>query len=185
MKIEQGQIIREALALLEERGLDQLNMRALADRLGVKASAIYWHIANKAELIELMTKSFYKRAADEAEDAANWRDWLISFGQVFHAIIRKHRDGARLCAMVDPGRERLRVEIDLLASPLREAGVDRDLSVSYEAAVIAISLGFAVLEQSRALHDLFEEDIAFQEAFDRGLKAMVAGFPEPNARNGA
>ena len=179
MKIEQGQIIREALALLDERGLDRLSMRALADRLGVKASAIYWHVAHKAELINLMTQSFYLRANQAAPKGGDWREWLLGFGHALHAILLSHRDSARLCAIADPGRERLQVEIDRLSSPLREAGFDRAVAVSYETAVISLILGSAIFEQGKSLHDFFKEEVAFQQSFERGLQAMVSGFPEP------
>ena len=43
-------MITGALALLDEVGLDELTMRRLAQALGVRAGAIYWHFANRQDL---------------------------------------------------------------------------------------------------------------------------------------
>jgi TetR/AcrR family transcriptional regulator, tetracycline repressor protein len=181
MKIEKAQIIREALALLDERGLDQLSMRTLAERLDVKASAIYWHVAHKAELINLMTQDFFQRANRAAPRGVGWREWLLGFGRALHRILVSHRDAARLCAIADPGLERLQVELDRLVSPLQAAGFDWATAVSYETAVISLTLGCAIFEESKLLRDFFKEDISFKKSFDRGLRAMVGGFAEPGS----
>src|SRR5437879_6461600 len=92
VKIEQRQIIDAALALLDAQGLEKLNMRSLAERLGVYASALYWHIGGKDELISLMATSFYARAYEAAPQAASWREWLLAFGHTFRAALLSHHD---------------------------------------------------------------------------------------------
>ena len=44
-------LIREAAALIAERGTAALTMRALAERLGVRAPSLYNHIRNQQELL--------------------------------------------------------------------------------------------------------------------------------------
>lgn len=45
------QLIDQAKKMLEEVGPDKLSIRAIAEKLGVSATAIYYHFANKDELI--------------------------------------------------------------------------------------------------------------------------------------
>src|SRR5262245_23850090 len=52
--LNQSQIVRAALALLDVVGLDELTMRRLADRLGVKAASLYRHVRDKDELLILL-----------------------------------------------------------------------------------------------------------------------------------
>src|SRR5262245_5157379 len=52
--LDQGRVVQAALALLDEIGLDELTMRRLADRLGVKAASLYRHVRNKEELLALL-----------------------------------------------------------------------------------------------------------------------------------
>jgi AcrR family transcriptional regulator len=49
-----AEILAEARALLEEEGRAGLTMRALAERLGIRAPSIYKHVAGKEELEEAL-----------------------------------------------------------------------------------------------------------------------------------
>ena len=50
MALDRQRIITEAIGVLDENGLDGVTVRKLAQRLGVQAPTLYWHIRNKAEL---------------------------------------------------------------------------------------------------------------------------------------
>lgn len=57
MALTKTEIISTALGILDAYGLNDLTMRRLADSLDVKASALYWHVANKQSLLaELVDK---------------------------------------------------------------------------------------------------------------------------------
>jgi hypothetical protein len=43
--------LRQPQEILDAYGLGDLSMRRLAERLGVKAGALYWHVANKQSLL--------------------------------------------------------------------------------------------------------------------------------------
>jgi AcrR family transcriptional regulator len=47
------QIVGAAIDLLDADGLEGLNMRALGQRLGSAATAVYWHVGSKDNLIAL------------------------------------------------------------------------------------------------------------------------------------
>lgn len=44
-------VLDAAMAIVESEGVDRLSMRALAAKLGVAVTAIYWHVGNKEELL--------------------------------------------------------------------------------------------------------------------------------------
>jgi len=50
-------VVLVALKLLDEVGLDGLTLRRLAAELGVQAPALYWHFANKRELLDHMAQA--------------------------------------------------------------------------------------------------------------------------------
>jgi len=178
MKIGQQQIVAAALELMDEQGLDRLNMRALAQKLGVQASALYWHVGDKGELFSLMAGTFYGQAHRAAPTGAGWRAWLIGFGRAFRTALLGHRDSARLCAIARPLAD-AGAAVDRLAAPLIAAGLSRHMALSCQASVISLTLGWAIYQQSDALHDHLAAMIGFDESFDMGLRAMVGGFPEP------
>src|SRR5437016_2114648 len=50
-------LVDAALELINEEGLEGLSMRALADRLEVKAASLYWHVRDLRELLELLAET--------------------------------------------------------------------------------------------------------------------------------
>lgn len=51
-RLNRARVIEGALELIDEDGLDDLSMRRLAERLGVKPMTLYSHVANKEELLD-------------------------------------------------------------------------------------------------------------------------------------
>lgn len=178
MKIRQEEIVEAALALVDEQGLGALNMRAIAARLGVQASALYWHVPSKTVLMRAMAESFYARAlaAAGAGRGKDWRRWLIDYGTALRRELLGHQGSAQLCATARPAPDTAAAAADALAAPLVEQGLSRADALSVIASVNALVLGWAVYEQSDALHDHLAEMIGFDESFALGLEAMVSGF---------
>jgi TetR/AcrR family tetracycline transcriptional repressor len=177
LKIHQRQVIDVALALLDEQGLSELQMRAVASRLNVQASALYWHVHNKAELISLMSLHFYQAALRAVPPELSWRDWLLTYGNAFRKALLQHRDSAQLCAIAKPMEVASEAVADQLTKPLIVAGLSRHLALSYQSSVISLVLGWCIYQQSEALHDYLARRIGFDESFTTGLTAMVTGFP--------
>ena len=101
MALHKQQIVVEALALLDEVGIEGVTLRPLADRLGVQAPALYWHVKNKAQLLDEMAEAILReefaeiapRRADEP-----WQDWLIAVAHRLRCAMRARREGARVVA---------------------------------------------------------------------------------------
>lgn len=56
-----AQLLEEARAILDQGGLTQLNLRALASRTGIAPGSVYHHYAGKAELLaELAALGFHQ-----------------------------------------------------------------------------------------------------------------------------
>jgi AcrR family transcriptional regulator len=51
--LSREQIVRAAIELLDAEGPAGLSMRRLGTKLGSGATSVYWHVANKEELLEL------------------------------------------------------------------------------------------------------------------------------------
>ncbi|MWB97516.1 TetR/AcrR family transcriptional regulator [Agromyces seonyuensis] len=64
-RLTRGGILRAAIALADERGLDGLTMRALADGLGVEAMSIYHHLPNKDAILDGAIEEVFAEIAAE------------------------------------------------------------------------------------------------------------------------
>ena len=52
--LSRDRVLRAAVALADDAGIESLNMRKLAQELGVVPMALYKHVANKDELLDGM-----------------------------------------------------------------------------------------------------------------------------------
>ncbi|MDF2710501.1 MAG: putative transcriptional regulator, TetR family, partial [Nonomuraea muscovyensis] len=71
--LTRDQIVRTAVELLDEEGLDGLNMRSLGKRLGTVATAVYWHVKNKDDLVLLAGDHVWNEVELPDVDAVDWR----------------------------------------------------------------------------------------------------------------
>jgi len=185
MKLEQERIVSAALALVNREGLSGFNLRALARTLNVRASALYWHVGSKDEIVAHMAKSLYDRAFEAAPKGAPWQDWLLGFARAFRASLLGQRDSAQICTVARLLDTNIPELMERIAAPMMAGGVDKSSAVSMQGAVIAYTLGWVVYEQSSTLHDTLEQMYDFTESYERGLTAMVRGFADgPDARGG-
>jgi len=100
-RLDRDQVVRAALLLLDEAGLDGLTLRRLAAELDVKAPALYWHFASKQDLLDhmahVMTQPWMHTISTTATGRP-WEDWLTEVARTYRTLLLSHRDGARLVA---------------------------------------------------------------------------------------
>jgi TetR/AcrR family tetracycline transcriptional repressor len=102
-------IVAAALALLDEVGLDGLTMRRLAERLEVQAGALYRHVRDKDDLLDLLAEAICA-GQQEPDPALPWRVQLAILAADQARALRSRRDAARIVAGTPPtGPERLRL----------------------------------------------------------------------------
>ena len=120
--LDQMLVVRAALALLDEVGLDELTMRRLAQRLGVKAASLYRHVRDKDELLVLLGDEI-SGEIPLVRSPGTWRDQLTEIAWNVRRGLLAHRDAARLLAITAPfGPRRLR-HIESVLRILRAAGL--------------------------------------------------------------
>jgi len=85
-------IVTAALAVFDQVGLEGLSMRRVAEALGTGAASLYWHVADKEQLIHLLLD----RAMGEIElpepDPERWEEQLREFAHAGRAMFGRHRD---------------------------------------------------------------------------------------------
>lgn len=70
-------VVEAAMAMLDEVGVEGLSMRGLADRLGVKAASLYWHLRDKEQLLEILGEAVLERV-EVPISASGWRSQVSS-----------------------------------------------------------------------------------------------------------
>src|SRR3954463_12456004 len=125
MPLSRDRILRTAVELADEQGVEALTMRGLGRQLGFEAMSLYNHVGGKDDLLDGMLDL----VLDETEPPSAGDDWVegvrSSAVSVHHAL-RRHPWAAGLlmsAARLRPSRLRY---MDSLLGSLREAGFDAD-----------------------------------------------------------
>ena len=88
-------LVRAALELVQDEGLDGLSMRALAERLEVKAASLYWHVRDRRELLELLAEALLDGVPMPAA-SAGWRKAVAQASAAVAERVGSQKDGARI-----------------------------------------------------------------------------------------
>ncbi|MBF6335426.1 TetR family transcriptional regulator [Nocardia abscessus] len=92
IKLHRAAIVDTAIELADTEGLDALSMRRIADRLGVGAMSLYRHVANKDELLALMTDEVARCNPYPSPEGQQWtwRERVRIAAEVDWALYRQH-----------------------------------------------------------------------------------------------
>src|ERR1035437_8960211 len=72
--LSRDEIVQAAVALADSEGAGAVNMRRIAKEIGVGAMSLYWHVADKEQLLDLML--------DAENCTSSLVNWLVSIGLV-------------------------------------------------------------------------------------------------------
>jgi AcrR family transcriptional regulator len=114
-------LVAAALALVNEEGLEALSMRALADRLEVKAASLYWHVRDRQELLDLLAESILESVA-RPRARGTWRHKVLATAGALRAGVVAQKDASRILLEVPQALERSDTYSDLCAQ-FQEAGM--------------------------------------------------------------
>ncbi|MBR8131571.1 tetracycline resistance transcriptional repressor TetR [Burkholderia ambifaria] len=193
-RLTRDTVMRAALDLLNEVGVDGLSTRRLAERLGVQSPTLYWHFRNKAELLDAMAEAIMleRHGASLPRPGDAWDAWLLENARSFRRALLAYRDGARLHAGTRP-RTLHFGSIERKVALLAEAGFAPDEAVDVMYAIGRFVVGWVLEEQAGAeretdttLPDTAEHPLLAQgwaalrerggdEAFERGVALIVDG----------
>ncbi len=97
--LDQSTVVQTALELLKKVGLDGLTTQRLADELGVKSPALYWHFHNKQELLDAMADAFIRGAGmGPPRSGETWQQWLARRVHAYRTSLLAYPDSARIVA---------------------------------------------------------------------------------------
>ena len=88
-------LVGAALELIGEDGLEGLSMRALADRLQVKAASLYWHVRDRRELLELLAESILDTVRP-AQGRSHWRPGVLDAAAALGDRVVAQKDANRI-----------------------------------------------------------------------------------------
>jgi len=172
-RLNRDRVLRAALVLADQGGLEALTMRRLGEALGVEAMSLYNHVSGKEDLLDGLVDIVFS----EIDLNCGGRDWKKAMRRraiSAREVLARHRWANGLMeSRLHPGPETLRHH-DAVLRCLREAGFSIAMSAHAYSALDSYIYGFA-LQQRSLPFDSGEEATAMVEVFLRQFPA--AQFP--------
>src|ERR671931_2088766 len=95
LPLSRERILRAALELADEGGIESLTMRKLGQTLGFEAMSLYNHVASKDDLLDGMIDLVLAETEPPAPDV-DWVDGVRASARSVHDALRRHRWAAGL-----------------------------------------------------------------------------------------
>jgi TetR/AcrR family tetracycline transcriptional repressor len=168
-------VVDTALELLRESGLPGMSMRTLATRLGVQASALYWHVPSKQALLTAIAERILATIGPVGE-ARSAAEELRAVGEALRAAVTGVPDGAEIVALglaagaVNP-------VVEVIDAACTRHGLD-GRGPGLATALTGYVVGLSLEEQTH--HNLTVADpatppVEFDARFEQGLDALLTG----------
>ena len=183
MQLHKRDVVDAATTLLDNFGIADLTMRRLARELDVSPGALYWHFANKQQLLGAVADRILASVGDVP---AGWRDRIAGICARLRDALLSHTDGAELvsASFAAAQSEAMAQILARLTAAAADAGVDPSRAELAARTVVYYVLGFTADEQSRLQWDAagaelpdgqsaLSEDSSARFAF--GLRLLIDG----------
>ena len=89
-RLTREEIVDAAIAIADAEGAEALSMRRIAQVLRSGTMSLYWHVANKEHLVDLM-RDMLMAEIDVPEPSGDWQADLRAVATSSRAMFRRHR----------------------------------------------------------------------------------------------
>ncbi|MFD3405764.1 TetR/AcrR family transcriptional regulator [Kribbella sp. NPDC058693] len=159
--LSRDRVLRAAVELADADGLDAVTMRRIGEALGAEAMSLYYHVANKNDLLDGIVDVLMAELNEAVDRLVVVNDWKAAMRHrilTARAVMLRHPWAPRLLESRTTMRPAVVIYHDRLVGLMRSGGFSYDLA-------------------HHALHALGSRALGFsQELFDPGNAA-----PDPDA----
>jgi AcrR family transcriptional regulator len=149
--LSRERVLRAALALADEGGIESLTMRRLGQELGVEAMSLYNHIANKDDILDGLVDLVFSEIALPS-DRAEWKSAMRQRAISARDVLLRHPWATSLMnSRPKPGPSTLRHNDSVLGS-LRGAGFTVDMAAHAFSVIDGYIYGFALQQTNLPSH---------------------------------
>lgn len=161
MQLHRSDVVAKAAEILDNYGIADLTMRRLARELNVSPGALYWHFADKQELLGAVADRLLKSVGTGVE-AGGWPDRITALGSALRDALLSATDGAELVsASFSAGRS---IEVSRIVAALgasaADSGLNADDAELAARTIVYYVLAFTADEQSRMQWDAAGAEVA-------------------------
>ena len=147
LPLSRDRVVRAALALADEGGIESLTMRKLGQELQVKAMSLYNHVANKDEVLDGIIDLVFSEI-DLPASGADWKTAMRQRAISLRDVLSRHRWAIGMMeARRNPGPANLRHH-DAVIGRLRAAGFSVEMTAHAYSLLDSYIYGFALTKMN-------------------------------------
>jgi AcrR family transcriptional regulator len=170
--LSRDRVLRTALALADEQGVEALSMRRLGQALGVEAMSLYKHVADKEAILDGIA-DLVMEEMEVPPPNLPWREAIRRSAISAHEALRRHPwAGVVLESRLNPGPARLRY-LDAFVGTLRDAGFEMPVVARAFMAIDSHTYGFTLQELALP----FDAESAAGIAEEMSARVFAQGYP--------
>jgi AcrR family transcriptional regulator len=145
--LSRERVLNTALKLADQGGLESLSMRKLGQELGVEAMAVYYHFANKDEVLDGIVDLVFGEI-DLPVAGADWKTAMRQRAISLRDVLARHRWAIGMMeSRRNPGPANLRHH-DAVIGNLRAAGFDMEIVAHAYSLLDGYIYGFALTKMN-------------------------------------
>jgi AcrR family transcriptional regulator len=141
--LSRDRVLRAAIDLADAGGIGSLTMRRLAQELGVEAMTLYYHVANKDDILNGIADVVVGEI-ELPSPGADWRDALRKTAVSAHQVLLGHRWAASLVLSSSGFSEARMRWMNSVLGALREAGFSAEMTDHAYHALDSHIMGFTL-----------------------------------------
>lgn len=177
--LDRATIVKTALRLLDEVGIDGLSTRRLAAELGIKSASLYWHFKDKNELLNEMSGVMFNECLPEpnvSDPDFDWAEWLADGARRIRRTALSRRDGAQVMARPRPKGSGNKIAFEENVKTVMRSGLaDMEARLTMQT-LRRYAIGAALQEQSnKGLSAAIGIVGTGEEGFEFGLQVFIDG----------
>ena len=174
-ELDRQLVVSTAMRLAERGGVRSVTVRALATELGLSTTAMYHHVKDKRELLDLTAQATL--SAIELPQEGSWQQRLRTFARSARKSLLRV-DGIADVLQTYPAEGAARQVDSMLHQLVLDAGVPPRLREAARMLLMIFVMGSVSSEQALAGldHDL---KVPAELRFEQGLDMVVAGLEAP------
>ena len=142
--LDRDRVLRAAIALADEGGLDSLTMRKLGEALGVEAMSLYYHVAKKDDILDEIVDLIFSEIG--LPSGGDWKEGMRRRAFSARAVFNRHPWAIGLVeTRSSPGPASLRHH-DAVIGSLRRGGFSNELAAHAYFLLDSFIYGFVLQE---------------------------------------
>ena len=172
--LSRDEIVRAAISVADAEGPDAVSMRRIAREVNAGTMSLYWHVASKEELLDLMIDTV-QGEQQAPEPSGDWRADLRMLARNARAALHRHRWMVDFIGGRPPVGPKALQNVERALGSLDGLGLDKATGMTIVLTVNTYVLG-AVLREVQEVNGERYLEQRFAEVTDQEREAIMHDF---------